>query len=374
MAFIACMGVGFVFMNLPPILPSLKTIYGVNNARIAFLVTSLVLTHAGVQIPAGVITDRMGVKKILILSLTVIVISSLLCTINSSYFFVLTMRLLNGVGTGFVFCAGNKYAILFTPEKQRGTVQGIFGGSFSMGAVLPFFIMPGLMAIDWRLAYLVTSLFLIVPLGFMLIWGKEVKPDSTVRLAQFKFLFLSKIILVLGFLHGIFLGSVMTLGTWFSSFAVHSSHIPSLKVAGVWGALMMLVSGMARFMGGFFLRGLSARQIILYSSFLLLLSFLVLSQVDHFLSLIVFFFLAFYASSVTFGPIFLISSIASTLEFAGTGFGIVNFIANLGGLFFPILFGYFIDLTGAFKFPFFFMSVLVLLGILMTFSVKMKTA
>ena len=220
MAFIACMGVGFVFMNLPPIMPSLKTIYGVNNAQIAFLATSVVLAHAGFQIPAGIITDRMGVKRTLILALALIVISSLLCTIDSSYFFVLTMRLLNGVGTGFVFCAGNKYAILFTPEKHRGAAQGIFGGSFSLGAVLPFFIMPGLMAIDWKLVYLVTALFLMVPLVSMLIWGKEVKPDSTLRLTQFKFLFLSKIILVLGFLHGIFLGSMMTLGTWFSSFAV----------------------------------------------------------------------------------------------------------------------------------------------------------
>jgi nitrate/nitrite transporter NarK len=374
MAFIACMGVGFVFMNLPPIMPSLKTIYGVNNAQIAFLATSVVLAHAGFQIPAGIITDRMGVKRTLILALALIVISSLLCTIDSSYFFVLTMRLLNGVGTGFVFCAGNKYAILFTPEKHRGAAQGIFGGSFSLGAVLPFFIMPGLMAIDWKWVYLVTALFLMVPLVSMLIWGKEVKPDSTLRLTQFKFLFLSKIILVLGFLHGIFLGSMMTLGTWFSSFAVQSSHMSSLKVAGIYGALMMLVSAMARFMGGFFLRGLSARQIILYSSFLLLLSFLALSQVDHFFLLILFFFMAFYASSVTFGPIFLLSTIASTLEFAGTGFGIVNFIANLGGVFFPILFGHFIDLTGAFKFPFLFMGTLVILGILVTFSVKMKTA
>ncbi len=374
MAFFSCMGLGVVFMNLPPILPSLKTIYGVNNARLAFLATSVILTHAAVQIPAGIITDRAGVKKTLILSLALIVIASLLCIIRSDYSFVLAMRLLSGVGTGFAFCAGIKYATLFTEEKHRGAAQGIFGGSFSMGAVFPFFVMPALMKIDWRLVYFVTALFLAVPLGCMLALGKEVKSDSTVRLAQYKSIFFSRVILVLGLLHGIFFGSVMTLGTWFSSFAVHSGQMPSLHVAGLWGALMMLVSGLARFMGGFFVRVLSARQIILYSYLLLLLSFLLLSQVDQFFALLLVFFMAFYAGSVTFGPIFLLSSIATTLELAATGFGVVNFVANLGSLLLPIVFGYFIDLTGAFKLSFLFMSGLVLLGILMTFSLKPKIA
>jgi len=367
------MGLGVVFMNLPPILPSLKTIYGVSNARIAFLVTSLIMAHGAVQIPAGLFTDRVGVRKTLIISLFLVFVSSLLCVFNTKYEFVLVMRILSGIGSGFAFGSGIKYATLFARESHRGVVQGIFGGSFSIGAIFPFFLMPALIEIDWKLIYLGTSLFFVIPITLLVGWGEEVKPSSVITLTDLKSVFSSQAVWILGTLHAIFFGGVITLGTWFSTFAIHASQMESLRVIGAWGALVMFVSGLARVMGGFFLRRLSAIKIIRYSFLVLLFSYFFLAFSNHFGYRLLFFGLAIYMSSVTFGPIFLLSFIVSGSELAATGFGIVNFIANMGSLFFPILFGYLIDLTGTYEVPFLFLGGLVMMGMFLTFLLKEYT-
>lgn len=360
-------------MNLPPILPGLKAIYGVTNARIAFLVTSLIMTHGLVQIPSGLFTDRVGVKKTLVISLAILFVSNVLCVFNDSYAFVVVMRIISGIGTGFAFTSGIKYATLFTHEGQRGMIQGFFGGSFSIGAIFPFFLMPMLIEIDWKLVYLATSLFFIVPIALLAAWGKEVKPSAVISLDHFKSVFSAKDVWILGILHAVFFGGVITLGTWYSTFAINSSHMDSLRTVGVWGGAVMFLSGLARLMGGLFLRKLPAVKIIRYSFIILFLSYLFLIFSTRFEYRLLFFGLAIYMSSATFGPIFFLSFIVSGAEFAATGFGIVNFIANLGSLFFPILFGYFIDLTGGFEASFWFMSGLVIIGMCLTFLLRVQT-
>jgi nitrate/nitrite transporter NarK len=370
MAFLSCMGLGVVFMNLPPVLPSLKAAYNVTNASIAFLVTSLVLAHAAVQIPAGLMTDQIGPKKTLIISLGIIFLSKFACVFNTSYTFVMVMRFLGGIGTGFAFNSGLKYASIFTAENRRGMMQGIFGGSFSIGGIIPFFLMPLLAVISWKYIYLASSAFFVLPITCLFLWGKEVKSESVIKLSQFKPVFKSRSIWILGLMHAIFFGGVLTLGTWFSAFVIFTNPSSSLHIAGAWGALMMLISGIARFMGGTYLHWLSARSIVLLSFLSLCACYLLLSQANRFGYVLALFYLAVYLSSLTFGPIFFLSTISTKMELAGSGFGIVNFITNLGSLVLPILFGYFVDLTGTYKISFLFMGMLAIGGSLLTIPLK----
>jgi hypothetical protein len=62
------------------------------------------------------------------------------------------------------------------------------------------------------------------------------------------------------------------------------------------------------------------------------------------------------------------------MELAATGFGIVNFIANVGSLVLPVVFGWFIDVSGAYVAPFYFMGIMSLVGILVTFVLRTMPA
>ena len=353
-------------MNFAPVLPSLQVIYGRGSAGLAFLATSIALGHAIVQIPAGMIIDTLGIKKTLGLSLSVILFSNLVCAYHTDYGFVLIMRFVAGTGTGFAFLAGIKYATLFTAPRYRGAVQGLFGASFTLGGVLPFLVMPALLRIDWRLIYVATAAFFVFPLSLLMLWGQEIGRGSGNKWSDYRPLFSNEFILALGFLHAAHFGSVITLGTWFTGFAVHLDPTRGLGVIAILGALVMLVSGSARVAGGLLLKVFSPYRIILAACIILLICFSILGQIkDPGIALLVFT-VAIFFSSVTFGPIFYLSSVATGLELAATGFGIVNFIANVGSLLLPIAFGFFIDVSGSYALPFFFMAGISCGGIVVT--------
>lgn len=374
LAFLSCMGLGVVFMNLAPVLPKLQLIYGTSSAGLAFLATSIALGHAIVQIPAGMAIDALGIKKTLRVSLAVILLSNLLCAYHAEYRFVLIMRFVAGMGTGFAFLAGIKYATLFTAPRYRGAVQGFFGASFALGGVLPFLVMPALLSIDWRLIYVATAAFFVFPLSLLMLWGRDVGRGSAMKWGDYQPLFRNEIILALGFLHAVHFGGVITLGTWFTGFTVHLDPTRGLGVAAILGALVMLVSGSSRLMGGLLIKVISPYRIILFSFIILLVCFLVISQVRDSGAAALVYCLTIFFSSVTFGPIFYLSSAVTGLELAATGFGIVNFIANVGSLLLPIAFGFFIDASGSYALPFFFMAGMACLGIFVTFLLRKMPA
>jgi len=352
------------------VLPELKATYDVTYARIGLLVTSLIFAHAAVQIPSGLVTDVIGPKKSLLGSLSLILIANLLCAFNNDFNFVLSMRILSGIGTGLAFLAGMKYAALFTSEQSRGLVQGFFGGSFSIGCILPFLLMPIMIEIDWRLIYLTTAAFFVIPIFCLVVWGSEVHSQSRMQLAHLKPIFKNKAIWMLGVFHGLFFGGVVTMSTWFSAFITSVSNSDSLSMAGAWGAMMMLISGIARFMGGGLVKRFTPFTILIYSFSFLIVSYLMLCWTHHFFLLLFFFGLAIYMGSITFGLIFFLSSVASKMEFAASGFGIVNFVANIGSFLLPILFGYLIDISGSFTFSFISMGAFSVCGVAMVIFLK----
>ena len=212
--------------------------------------------------------------------------------------------------------------------------------------------MPALFGIDWRLIFVATAAFFVFPLGLLILWGQDIGRGSANKWSDYRPLFSNEIILGLGFLHAAHFGGVMTLCTWFTGFAIHLDPGRGLGVVAILGALVMLVSGSARLAGGLFLKVLSPYKIIVGSCIILLICFSILSQVkDSGVALLVFS-VAIFFSSVTFGPIFFLSFVATGLELAATGFGIVNFIANVGSLLLPIAFGFFIDVSGPYALPF----------------------
>ncbi|MBW2000709.1 MAG: MFS transporter, partial [Deltaproteobacteria bacterium] len=313
------------------------------------------------QIPAGLAIDAIGIKKALLISLGLIWLASLLPLASMRFYFVLGTRCLAGIGTGVAFLAGMKYATVFTDERYRGAVQGVFGAAFSMGAILPFLIMPRLVEYGWRAVFLSTSLFFLLPICLLLLWGKESDPGPGFRWSDFAPVFKNRAILLLGLFHAVHFGGVITLGTWFSPFAIELSG-KGLWLAGIMGALVMLVSAGARIFGGLIMRWMRSEEILKLSFGILILCYLGLNTLENFYAALLVYSLGIFMSSVTFGPIFYLSSVVSGMDRAATGFGIVNFIANIGSLIFPVVFGLFIDFSGVVRSGFLFMAGLSTIG------------
>ncbi len=369
MAFTASLGMGVAFLNLTPVLPVLQAFYGVSNARMGMLITALILTHSLVQVPSGLVVDKLGVRMGLLLALGLGFLGCFFSVFSRNYSFILAMRLLTGLGTGLSFVAGLHYATSHASEDKKRQVQAIFGGLINIGSVVPFFTSPLLLKQDGRLIHLLTALFFFLPWLAVWIWGRNPPRKAVVSKIRIGQVFTAGPAWTLGLSHALFFGGMMTVGTWISTYLLQVAPGPFwLPWIGWIGGLVIAVSAAGRFLGVWVPPGISPRTLIIWAVTILAVSYGGLGVSRTLIPGLILLGVAALMSSVTFGSVFSLGYRYSPPQVAGTTIGLINFIASIGAFLFPILFGYLLDLTGAFTVPFLFLSALALVTLLRGFT------
>lgn len=352
---------GTSFLILSPILPALKEFYGVSNAKLGMLVTALILTHALVQLPGGVITDRLGARWSLATALALACAGSALPYFNQDYALVLGSRVVVGLGTGLIFVAGLKYATAHASPQRAGVAQGFFGGLINAGCIVPFFISPFLLAVDWRLVFWFSSLLFLLPLLAVLLWGAEPSGGRPQTAGAIISVLKQRPVWALGLCHALYFGGTLTVATWISSYLLFLAPGKMLlAAAGLWGVLVTSASTLGRFVGGFSLRLVAPQRLILGSYFVLALAYGLLGTSSWVGWSVFLFAVVALSSSLTFTSVFWLAYGLAPVELAGTSIGLVNFIASLGALCFPVAFGFILDQTHSFSWGFVFMMLLAL--------------
>ena len=126
---IACMAsfiTPFLASSVNVALPTINTDFAVpDQALLGWIVTGFLLSAAIFVVPFGRIADIFGRKKIFVLGLSIVTVSSLLCSISSSVQMLIASRLVEGLGSAMIF--GTSIAILTSvfPARERGKVLGI---------------------------------------------------------------------------------------------------------------------------------------------------------------------------------------------------------------------------------------------------------
>lgn len=126
---IACMAsfvTPFLASSVNVALPTINADFAVpDQALLGWVVTGFLLSAAIFVVPFGRIADISGRKKIFVAGLSIIVISSLLCSISSSIFMLIASRAVEGFGSAMIF--GTSIAILTSvyPANERGKVLGV---------------------------------------------------------------------------------------------------------------------------------------------------------------------------------------------------------------------------------------------------------
>lgn len=135
---IACMAsfiTPFLASSVNVALPTINADFAVpDQALLGWIVTGFLLSAAVFVVPFGRIADIFGRKKIFVLGLSIIVVSSLLCSISSSVQMLIASRVIEGLGSAMIF--GTSIAILTSvfPAQERGKVLGINVAIVYLGA------------------------------------------------------------------------------------------------------------------------------------------------------------------------------------------------------------------------------------------------
>jgi MFS family permease len=214
--------------------------YGVGLAVVGLFTTALVLTHAGMQLPAGRLCDRYGARLVGASGLVVIALASLAGLARNDPWLAIVVRLITGIGLGAAFVGGADYirARLGTPFAQ-----GLYGAvsMASAGAALALVpLWPG-----WRAPFATAAFVAAAGLAVVAFAPR----DEPRAVAAVRAPLLDRRLAPLGVMHAASFGLSVVLGNWVGTLLQREGG-QSSQVAGIVAGLVLFLGVVSRPLGG----------------------------------------------------------------------------------------------------------------------------
>jgi MFS transporter, AAHS family, 4-hydroxybenzoate transporter len=115
----------------------------------------------------GTIADRIGRKRIIVLSTAAFGIGTLLTVLAQDAAWLVALRFLTGLGLGGAMPNAVALTSEFSPQRRRATIVMTMFAGFSIGAAVGGLLAPALIpAFGWRSVFMVGGLapFMLVPI------------------------------------------------------------------------------------------------------------------------------------------------------------------------------------------------------------------
>jgi len=148
----------FYVMCLPPLLPFMKDDLQVSNAALGFIMTCFFVAVASVQMPVGMLVDRIGARRVLCVGLVILSGAVFLAGFTASYWALVALFVFAGFGNSvFHPC---DYVILSSSvdEKRMGKAFSIHSVCAQSGFLAAPVLMSSIASLyDWRMALIVAG-------------------------------------------------------------------------------------------------------------------------------------------------------------------------------------------------------------------------
>jgi MFS family permease len=346
-------------MALSSLMPPVMTELGLSYTRAGFLATAFFYAYLAMQLPAGLLGDRLGRKRVVLGGILVGVVASLATGLAGSFWALFLARVLTGLGQGCMFSNDRVIIAAYTPKEKMAIGQGVSFSGAGLGTTLGL-LLAGVLGevMPWRGVFFV---FAVPPLlAALLVWRLIPEPPRPAPAPQeawgIRRVAATRELWILGLagITPVYLQFV--LATWgplfFSEVGVtdlgRSAFFASFQgVAAPFGLFAMgwLADGLQR-------RGLSRKVAIALTVVLAGLSIAGLGatlQARGPVGLVAFFIMAtsFFIWG-TWGPSYALLAERFPPAVLGMAFGLLNTVCFVGSVVGPFLTGVIKDLTGSF--------------------------
>jgi nitrate/nitrite transporter NarK len=348
-------------------LPLIREDLGMSFAQAGLLSAAATFTYALGQIPAGVLADRFGPKRLFFLG----ILGSTLLSFNFGTLHAYAGAIANQVASGafraLIFAPGLTLVASWFPSDRKATAMGVYVIGGVSGNILLSLFGPLLAGrYGWRPTFMGFALLGVCIAFVYLAFGRE-KPAAGPRhpvgmLDAFE-LFRYPVMWVCAGIQFIRFGVTTSFNFWLPSLLVSDRGL-SLQAAGLITAMGAVLTALANPLGGYVSDRLRNPPLVIGVSLAALACTSGLLVVVDSIPLLVLviavnsIFLQFY-----FGPLFSVPLEVLGPRVAGMSAGFGNMFANLGALTFAYALGVVKDASGVFKWGFIATGAVCVIGV-----------
>ena len=381
-------------VNLATAAPFLMADLGLSNTQLGLVFSAFAYPYALFQLIGGLIGDKFGPRRTLIVSMLVVCLATVLTGVVGGFASLFAVRLALGFGEGCAFPTATRAMSSWTPERQWGFAQGITHTFARLG----LFLTPPIVALliawfSWRASFFVVAA---ISLVWVLIWmwyfrdepreHPGITPEDIALLparARAKgsrtvpwFRLARRIAPVTGvdFCYG---WTLWIFQSWLPSFFVQNYQL-NLGSTALYSAGVLFAGVVGDTLGGvisdWLLRRtgnlVTARRTVIMVGFIGGGIFLIPVMLVHDLTTAaICLSLAFFFAELIVAPIWAVPMDIAP-RYAGTASGMMNFGFGFAGIVSPLFFGYMIDLTGTWTVPFLVSIGLLILGAVQAYYLR----
>jgi predicted MFS family arabinose efflux permease len=148
-----------------PLIEEFRLRYGVEYASVGAVIGAYTVSYALAQLVAGVLTDRLGSRRLMKAGLVTMALGSGIFAVTSDLTLAMVGRLLMGVAGGLLYVPALSYMLTAFGRGQRGKAMGMAQGGAGATIVLAILLMPPLFLLVG-----LTAAYATFPLLALLLW------------------------------------------------------------------------------------------------------------------------------------------------------------------------------------------------------------
>jgi MFS family permease len=366
------------------LLPSIIDELSLSYTRAGLLASAFFYAYVLMQIPSGLLGDRFGRRRVLLIGLVGGALAAGLTGLAGSFVTLFLARALTGAFQGSLFSNDRAIIATVTPPERIGLGQGV---SFSgPGLGLTFGLVIGGLLVEFLPWRTVMMLFGLGPLAAAALIARYVPAPApaAIRTAvgqRLRSLFTNGPLWVLALVSLCAIGNQFILATW-SPLFFGEVGVTDVARAGGYAALQGIAASLGMVASGWahdylLERGYSSKTVIVAGLAGVTLSMFAMAVVIAQRSIpalaVVLFVAAFFCWSI-WGAVYALLARLVRPEELGTAFGFSNSISFVGAIVGPTATGWVRDLTGSFSAGCLLAAALALIGVMLALAVPVPAA
>lgn len=359
-----------------PLNSTVTEILGLSNAAAGSFMSAFFIGYVITQIPGGVMADKFGVKYVLTAGVLVTGLGSVAMSFISTYSAGFAVRIITGLGAGVVMSCCSKVISEYFAQEDRGIAFGILLVGPTLGLNVANKLGAYLLEkYDWQTAFRIIGYIAIAISILVLVTVKNIKSEPNAGekitlLSGVKAVFTTRNLTSVCFAGFFYMFLNLGTSTW------ANSYLGSIGFDTVTAASVMGIYSIGGIIGSL-LTGVIVKKFRLSVKYYLVAVYVIIAATTLLFgfqtNLTLLKVLGFVFGFVTYLPNAHLNALITKYapgNLAGSAMGVQNCVFQMASILSPLVIGWTVDITGAFRTCWFALAATPLIGMLFLFILR----